>query len=109
LPNGPSFDSACVRAARRYRAIIWLDLWPVRSETHVSVFWEQFFGDSEERIKTVVGLMLEAFENDDCWMVLKSIDDATRADVAKLAEALDEFGIVDRRREPRRIGARFEW
>lgn len=56
---------------------------------------ERFYGESDERVRVVVGLMLEAFENDDYWAVLKSIDDATRADVAKLAEILDEFGIID--------------
>jgi hypothetical protein len=39
--------------------------------------------------------MLEAFETDVYWLVLKNINDATRADVTKLAEVLDEFGIID--------------
>lgn len=56
---------------------------------------EKFYGESDEKIKVVVGLMLDAFESDDYWIVLKSIDDATRADVARLAGILDEFGIVD--------------
>jgi hypothetical protein len=65
------------------------------AERAVQRILERYYGDSDDRIKTVVNLMLEAFESDDYWAVLKSIDDATRADVTKLAEILDEFGVVD--------------
>jgi O6-methylguanine-DNA--protein-cysteine methyltransferase len=56
---------------------------------------EKLYAESEERIQTVVSLTLEAFENDDYWIVLKNIDAATLADVERLATALDEFGVVD--------------
>jgi hypothetical protein len=39
--------------------------------------------------------MLDAFEKDEYWIVLKSIDDATRSNVVRLAEVLEQFGLVD--------------
>ena len=65
------------------------------AEEAINRVLERFYAESEEKIATVVGLMLEAFETDVYWLVLKNINDATRADVTKLAEVLDEFGIVD--------------
>ncbi len=65
------------------------------AEEAVNRVLERFYSESEERIKVVVGLMLEAFETDAYWVILKSIDTATRADVARLAAALDELGLVD--------------
>ncbi len=56
---------------------------------------ERLYADSDERVGVVVSLMLDAFEKDEYWVVLKSIDETTRADVTKLAEALDQFGLVD--------------
>lgn len=65
------------------------------AEQAINRILERFYGENDERIKVVVTLMLEAFERDEYWIVLKSIDEATRSDVVKLAEALDQFGIVD--------------
>jgi hypothetical protein len=65
------------------------------AEEAVNRVLERFYSESEEKIKIVVAVMLEAFETDEYWVILKSIDAATRADVKKLAVALDELGIVD--------------
>jgi hypothetical protein len=42
-------SSVADRAARRYRLIIWLDLWPVRSATQVSVLPRE--RESEQRAR----------------------------------------------------------
>lgn len=65
------------------------------AERAVQKVFQRFYGESEERIRVVVGLLLEAFEDDAYWLVLRSIDDAAREDVGRLAGILDEFGIVD--------------
>jgi hypothetical protein len=62
------------------------------AEHAVNAILERFFGESDDRIKVVVTLLLEAFENDDYWLVFKSLNEATRSDVAKLAGALNDFG-----------------
>jgi hypothetical protein len=65
------------------------------AEEAINRVLERFYSESEERIRVVVALMLEAFETDTYWVILKRIDAATRADVTKLAAALDELGLVD--------------
>ena len=65
------------------------------AEEAIERILKRFYAESEERIDAVVSIALEAFESDEYWIVLQSIDDATRADVARLAEVLDEFGLVD--------------
>lgn len=65
------------------------------AEHAINKVLKRFYGESEERISTVVGLMLDAFERDEYWVVLQKIDDSTRADVARLADVLGEFGLVD--------------
>ena len=55
----------------------------------------KFFGESEDKIDVIISLVLEAFERDDYWIVCQKIEDADRADVAALAEVLQEFGLVD--------------
>ena len=55
----------------------------------------RFYGESDERIDAVIGVMLDAFERDEYWAVVQAIDNAKAADVAVFAEALDAFGLVD--------------
>ena len=55
----------------------------------------KFYGEAEERIDTVVSLMLDAMEKDEYWLVCQSIQQCDFADVAALASALEKFGLVD--------------
>lgn len=55
----------------------------------------RFYGESEERIDVLISLVLEAFEKDEYWMVCQKLQEAQRSDVVLLAEALQEFGLVD--------------
>lgn len=55
----------------------------------------KLYRESHERIESVVSVMLDAIERDDYWLVLKSIDESARADVARLAGILEELGLVD--------------
>jgi hypothetical protein len=55
----------------------------------------KFYGESEEKISTVVSVVLDAFERNDYWVVLKNIEDADHSDISIFADALSEFGIVD--------------
>lgn len=56
---------------------------------------KRFYGDSEDRIDTVVSVMLDSFEHDEYWSVIQAIEEARQSDVARFAEALGEFGLVD--------------
>lgn len=55
----------------------------------------KFYDESQDRVEVVVGLTLDAFEHDEYWEVFRRIDDAPRRDVALLADALRDFGLVD--------------
>ena len=52
-------------------------------------------GEKEERISTLVDLVLDALEHDEYWAVCNELHDADRADVMHLADALLEFGLCD--------------
>jgi hypothetical protein len=52
-------------------------------------------GEKEERISTLVDLVLDALEHDEYWTVCNELHDAERVDVMHLADALLEFGLCD--------------
>ena len=52
-------------------------------------------GEKEERIGTLVDLVLDALEHDEYWTVCNELHDTDRADVMHLADALLEFGLCD--------------
>jgi hypothetical protein len=51
--------------------------------------------ESEERIDTVVNLMVDAMEKDQYWLVCEHLNQSRSGDVEALASALEEFGLVD--------------
>lgn len=55
----------------------------------------KFYGDSEDKIKTIVSLLIKALEEDDYWDIMKRIEEASSKDVDSLAEALNIFGIME--------------
>lgn len=55
----------------------------------------KFYGESEDRIDTVIAVMLDSFERDEYWSVIHAIERARHAGVARFAEALGQFGLVD--------------
>ncbi len=52
-------------------------------------------GESEERIRVLVSLVLDALEMDEYWAVCQKIREAEKVDVFHFADALNEFGICD--------------
>ena len=52
-------------------------------------------GVSEERIETLVNLVLDALERDEYWYVCSTIEQSDRADVFHFSEALHSFGLAD--------------
>jgi hypothetical protein len=52
-------------------------------------------GEKEERIGTLVDLVLDALEHDEYWTVCNELHDSERIDVIHLADALLEFGLCD--------------
>jgi len=56
---------------------------------------KRFYGESEEKVETVVSVVLDALEKDEYWQVLKHIDESKGADIEKFASALEVFGLLD--------------
>lgn len=66
-----------------------------RAEAAVNRALSKFYGDSEDRIDTVVRVMLDSFEHDEYWIVVQKIEASRQSEVARFAEALAEFGLTD--------------
>ena len=56
---------------------------------------KRFYGESEEKVETVASVILDAFEKDEYWLVLKQIDESKGGDVESFASALEVFGLLD--------------
>jgi len=53
----------------------------------------RYYGEPESKVEPIVGVLLDALERTDYRAVLDYIHDAQHSDIAKLAEALSEFGL----------------
>lgn len=56
---------------------------------------EKFYGESEDKINTVISVMIDALEKDYYWDVISNIRDTRERDIEKFADALSEFGILE--------------
>lgn len=52
-------------------------------------------GEKEERITTLINLVLDALETDEYWTVCREVEAAEKSDVFIFAKALDKFGLAD--------------
>lgn len=55
----------------------------------------RYYGEPESKVESIVSELLDALERTDYRAVLDYIHEADRSDIAKLAEALAEFGIAE--------------
>ena len=53
------------------------------------------YGESEDRIDTVLDFMLDVLEKDEYWLVCEHLNRIRTGDVEVLADALEKFGFVD--------------
>jgi hypothetical protein len=56
---------------------------------------QRFSYENDERINTIISVILDALEYDEYWLVIQNIESAHKGDIFKLADALSEFGLVD--------------
>lgn len=56
---------------------------------------QRFYEESEERIRPIIAVVLDALERDEYWQVLDRIDRAKHEDVGVLAQALHDFGVLE--------------
>lgn len=55
----------------------------------------KFYGDTPEKIETVIDVSLDAMEHDAYWEVLDRINQAKDSDVGSFADALSQFGLLE--------------
>ncbi len=51
--------------------------------------------ESDEKVDTIISVVMDAFEKDDYFDVLANIDDTKDSDVSQFAEALSDFGLLE--------------
>jgi Histidine kinase-, DNA gyrase B-, and HSP90-like ATPase len=56
---------------------------------------QKYFPEGDDKVRLLVGLVLDALERDEYFVICEKIATAAGADVATIAECLAEFGIVD--------------
>jgi hypothetical protein len=65
------------------------------AEDAIEKIMRKFYGESDERVAPIVGVVLDALERDEYWVVMQKIDEARHGDVELLAEALLDFGLLE--------------
>jgi hypothetical protein len=65
------------------------------AEQAVEKVVKKYFPEGEDKIKLLAGLILDAVEHDEYWVICERIAVAKNADVATIAQNLAEFGLVD--------------
>ncbi|MGE5496482.1 MAG: ATP-binding protein [Syntrophothermus sp.] len=56
---------------------------------------QKFYLESEDKIQTIISVVLDAFEKDEYWVVLQEINNCENSEVEDFANALSEFGIAE--------------
>ncbi len=56
---------------------------------------EKFYSEPEEKMNTIISVMVDALEKDHYWIVINNIENARNGDVEIIAEALSEFGLLE--------------
>jgi hypothetical protein len=65
------------------------------AKNHLERILKKFYGENEDKIQAIVTLVLDAFERDEYWEVLKAIHAAEKRDVQYFADALTVFGLLE--------------
>jgi hypothetical protein len=56
---------------------------------------EKFYGETEDRINTVISVTVSAMEKDHYWDIIQNIQDTRDGDIENFANALSEFGLLE--------------
>jgi hypothetical protein len=65
------------------------------AHTAMERIMQRFYGEPEEQVRPIINVVLDALERDEYRTVLEQIDAAQHQDVAVLATALAEFGVLE--------------
>lgn len=65
------------------------------AKNHLERILKKFYGENEDKIQAIVTLVLDAFERDEYWEVLRAVHAAENRDVQYFANALSAFGLLE--------------
>ncbi|GAA4341907.1 ATP-binding protein [Flaviaesturariibacter amylovorans] len=65
------------------------------AEKHLQRVLEKFYDEPEEKVNTIISVMIDAVEKDHYWSVIHNIEQTRDGDVEKLALALSDFGFLE--------------
>lgn len=56
---------------------------------------EKFYGEPEDKVNTIISVMVDAIEKDYYWSVIHNIEACREGDIERFAEALSDFGFLE--------------
>lgn len=65
------------------------------AEKAIEKVLKKFYDEPENKIATIIAVVLDAFDKDYYWEVMHHIDQAKDYDVTRFADALSEFGLLE--------------
>jgi len=65
------------------------------AEKSLSRVLEKFYDEAEDKVNTIISVMVDALEKDYYWNIVQNIEDARDGDIERFADALSEFGFLE--------------
>lgn len=65
------------------------------AEKSIQKVLEKFYSESEDKVNTIISVMVDALEKDYYWSVISNIESSRDGDIEKFADALSEFGFLE--------------
>lgn len=65
------------------------------AEKAIEKVLKQFYNEPEDKVATIISVVLDAFDKDYYWEVMHHIDQAIDSTVTRFADALTEFGLLE--------------
>ena len=56
---------------------------------------EKFYDESDDKINTIISVMIDAMEKDYYWNIIENIESTRDGDIEKFADALSDFGFFE--------------
>src|SRR5690606_9605336 len=65
------------------------------AEKSIQRVLEKFYDEREDKVNSIISVMIDALEKDYYWNVISNIQNSRDGDIEKFADALGEFGFLE--------------
>lgn len=65
------------------------------AEKSIQKVLEKFYDEKEEKVNSIISVMIDALEKDYYWNVIHNIQNSRDGDIEKFADALSDFGFLE--------------